>query len=397
MKHDVCVVTSEAELEGLIRHLDEAGAGCFDFEFIPERTYFPVLCLVQICVETTAYIVDPFELPDLSELWARVADPDILCIFHAGGQDLEIAYQQSGLVPKNIFDTQISAGFAGLGYSAGYRRLLEQVLNVRIEKTESYSDWQARPLTREQIDYAVNDVIHLMPLYEDIVSRLEEMGRLDWALEECRAYEDESTYNRDKERDFMRIKGASSLSPRALAVLREVWWWRDEEARRENKPPRVILSDNALFEVAKRKISTLDGLKKMRGMRGDQVRNYGDYILEAIARAKALSEEECPVWPSGRAPHKSELLVGDFLYLMLKCRASEIGLAPEHLTTRDELQNLLKQHKAGKLDEESDFKLLKGWRFENAGKLILELIEGDSVKVSIGMDGRKTMHLDIAM
>ncbi|MBX9690748.1 MAG: ribonuclease D, partial [Cyanobacteria bacterium] len=383
MEPKVTLVSDSSGLDRLCKHLDEYKTGAFDFEFIPERTYFPLLCLVQVCVEDTAYIVDPLKLKDLTALWKRIADPEIKCIFHAGSQDLELAFGLSGLVPSNIFDTQIMAGFAGLGYSAGYGRLLSQVLEVEIPKTESFSDWQARPLSDAQIEYAVNDVIHLEPLCDEIMDRLVEQGRLDWAMEECKAYEELDTYERDKEQDFMRIKGASSLTPRGLAILRELWWWRDDTARRINRPARSVLADSGMLELAKRRVDSIESLKKMRGLRADTIKGFGKDLFEAIMAGKAVPDSECPVWPSGKVPYKSELLAGDFLYLMLKCRAMEIGLAPEHLTTRDELQSLLKCHKSGELSDTSEFKLLKGWRYEYAGQLVLSLLDGQSVQVKI--------------
>ncbi len=370
------LITNADELNALCQHIDRVGLAAFDFEFIPERTYFPILCLVQVCVEETAYLVDPFELADLTDLFRRVAAENIKCIFHAGSQDLELVNSLSGLIPKNIFDTQIGAGFAGYGYSAGYRRLLSDILSVHIAKTESFSDWQSRPLTPAQIDYAVNDVIHLMPLYRKIVERLQQQGRLEWAEEECKIYEDDEYYKSDRTRDFMRVKGANSLNSRSLAVLRELWNWRDQEAQRVNKPPRILLSDNVMVEIARKPSTSFDDLRTMRGIRPDQARQHGRAIVTAIETARKLSDQDCPVWPTGKIPSKSELLTGDFLYVVLKYLANDLGLAPEHICTRDELQLVVKLHKENKLQQATDLKLVEGWRFEVVGKYLIDLLSG---------------------
>ncbi|MBZ0186716.1 MAG: ribonuclease D, partial [Candidatus Obscuribacterales bacterium] len=166
------LITETSELLKLCALIDKHKIVSLDLEFIPERTYYPVLCLVQCCVDKKPYIIDPLALTDLGPLWERIADPEILTILHAASQDLDLAYNFSDLIPKNIFDTQIAAGFAGYGYSAGYRRLLSEVLNVQIPKTESFSDWHARPLTESQMDYAISDVIYLEPLYDSITAKL---------------------------------------------------------------------------------------------------------------------------------------------------------------------------------------------------------------------------------
>lgn len=388
------LVNTSSDLEELTDHIDRAGRGAFDFEFIPERTYFPVLCLVQACVEGVVYLVDPLELSDLQPFFERIADPKITCLFHAGGQDLELVYNLSGLIPTNILDTQIAAGFAGFGYSAGYRRLLSQVLNVQIPKTESFSDWQSRPLTKAQIEYAVNDVAHLEPLWQAIEDRLKDLNRLSWALEECKVYEEEEQYKRDRTRDFMRVKGASGLDPRSLAILKTIWEWRDNAARNIDKPPRVILSDNVLLELAKRPIESFADLHKMRGIRPDQIRQHGKNIIAAIAAGKAIPDGECPSWPTGKVPSRSELLAGDFLYLMLKVLASEIDLAPEHLATRDDLQYLVRIHREGKL-KDNDLPLLTGWRYEHAGHRMVNLLEGTTVRVKVARDEFGPIGIDI--
>src|SRR5262249_8314638 len=161
----------------------------------------PVVCLVQVATDKGARIVDPLVLDDLTALWERVADPEILVVLHAASQDLELIYGLSELVPRKIFDTQIAAGFAGFGYPIGYGKLLKELLGISISKTESFTDWLGRPLTDSQIDYALDDVAHLLPMYEKLCQKLERMGRLTWAEEECKRYVVQENYLKDKSLD----------------------------------------------------------------------------------------------------------------------------------------------------------------------------------------------------
>lgn len=389
------IVTKEKELTPLLELIDEHKLVCLDLEFVPERTFFPVLCLVQCCVNGEAFVIDPFEVEDLSPLWERVMDQSVKSIFHAASQDLNLIYLASGLYPKNIFDTQIAAGFAGYGYSAGYRRLLDEVLGVHIPKTESFSDWQARPLTKSQLEYAVNDVIHLEPLANSIEAELKKLDRLSWAQEECLYYENETLYSPDRSRDFLKVKGSNKLNNRGLAILRELWKFRDKEARERNKPPKTILQDYTLAEVAKRKVSSLEELKKLRGIRQDQVHKYGSGLVSAVKKGLSIPDNECPSIPSGKAPHRSEVIVSDFVYLLLKNFADHLNLAIEHLATRDEILALVRC-KPEKLNQSQEkIRLTGGWRKEVIGDKILDILKGANVEFQISNNANAPRALKI--
>ena len=389
------LITKKEDLIPLYNLIDQHKVVCLDLEFVPERTYYPVLCLVQCCVKGEPFVIDPLKINDLSELWSRVVDPSVKSIFHAASQDLQLIFQQSDLIPKNIFDTQVAAGFAGLGYSAGYRKLLQEVLAVNIPKTESFSDWQARPLTASQIDYAVNDVIHLEPLADEIEKRLERLNRLSWALEECQSYEDEELYRPDRSREFFRIKGSNKLTNRGLAVLRELWQFRDEEAQRQNKPPRLILQDNAMIEISRRHSKSMSDLKKLRGIRSDQIHRYGDEILECVKAGMDCPSSELPSLPTGKPPHRSEVIASDFIYLLLKTFADELNLATEHIATRDEIQALIKCSGEELKGKRENIRLTSGWRRSVIGEKLISIVEGARVELSISNDNSRARSLNI--
>ncbi|HEY9714030.1 MAG TPA: HRDC domain-containing protein, partial [Chroococcales cyanobacterium] len=276
------IITKPSQLADLCNEIDTGKRCAIDLEFIPERTYEPVLCLVQVATDRGAYIVDPVELPDLLPLWQRVCDPQILVVLHAANQDLDLIYNLCELVPQNIFDTQIGAGFGGFGYPIGYGKLLHQLLGVSIAKTESFTDWLSRPLTESQIEYALEDVCHLLPMYDRLCDRLREQGRLAWAEEECKRYTDPERYQRDRTLEFFRVKGASGLNRRGLAVLREIFTWRHQEASRTNRPTKSLLPDNVLVELARRPPQKIADIQRIRGVRPDQVKAYGQIVLKAV-------------------------------------------------------------------------------------------------------------------
>ncbi|HEY9719039.1 MAG TPA: ribonuclease D [Trichormus sp.] len=377
----MALITSPAELDRLCDKLAQAERCAIDLEFVPERTYEPVLCLVQIATEDGAHLVDPLALPNLSRLWDVLNSEDKLVILHAGSQDLDLIYGLSGSLPPTVFDTQIAAGFAGFGYPIGYGKLLNQLLGVTIAKTESYTDWTTRPLTESQVQYAIDDVQHLLPMYDKLCNVLKDAARLEWVLEECRRLSSTDRYKRDRSQDFLRVKGASSLSRRGLAVLQALCDWRNNEARRVNKPTRSIVADNTLLELARKPPKEVGEIQRIRGIRVDQVRTYGNAMIVSIERGRNVAEEELPSWPSSRVPPKKEVLLADVLFAGLKVITYDVDLATELVATRDDLQALVRLHREGKVNA-ARLPLLQGWRREIAGNKLVSLLEGAALTMT---------------
>jgi len=222
-----------------------------DTEFMPEGRYKPLLCLVQVVVGEEVWVLDPLAGFDPAPLAAVLADPGVELVLHAGRQDVAILRREWGTDVTNVFDTQVAAGFAGFSAQAGYNGLLHDVLRIRLPKTASFTRWDVRPLTDEQVGYARGDVEHLLPLADDIRARLEAKGRLEWALEECRAIAD-ATDERDPEEVWRRLPRIGGLDPRERAVARELGAWRERSAAREDRPVGAILRDPTVVELAKR-------------------------------------------------------------------------------------------------------------------------------------------------
>ena len=380
------MIVQSSQLEALCQKIETAGRFSMDLEFIPERTYDPELCLVQIATDEEAFIIDPLKIKDLNPLWEFVADPDTLVVLHAAEHDLDLVYRLSGLVPQNVIDTQIAAGFAGFGFPIGYGKLLSQLLNVQISKTESFTDWLIRPLSDSQIEYALDDVRHILPMYDKLVAELDKIDRFAWAEEECKKYTKQKRYERDRSKEFYRVKGASALSRRGLAVLRALVEWRDKEAQRVNRPTRTITQDNILLELARRPPKAANEIDRIRGARPDQIRAHGAAIISAIQAGLATPEQECPFWPAFKNPPKRDTLHVDVLFTFVKVIAHEMELAPELVTTREELQNVVRDYREKNLDRE-DHDILQGWRYEMAGKMLLDVLGGASMNVTLASSG----------
>jgi len=375
------LITKEADLNALCDRLLQCTRCGIDLEFVPERTYEPVLCLVQVAIEDSAYLVDPLALPNLSRLWDALNREEMLVILHAGSQDLDLIYSLCGNVPQQVFDTQIAAGFGGFGYPVGYGKLLNQLLGVSIAKTESYTDWTTRPLSPSQIEYATEDVLHLLPMYDKLCEVLRNVERLEWVLEECRRLSNVERYQHDKALDFLRVKGASALSRRGLAVLQALCEWRNTEARRVNRPTKSVVSDNTLLELARKPPKQIADIQRIRGIRVDQVRQHGNQMMEAIERAKLIADEQLPSWPSSRVPAKKEVLLADVLFAGLKVITYDVDLATELVATRDDLQALVRLQREGKV-ETTTLPLMQGWRKEIAGARLASLLKGGAMRIS---------------
>ena len=353
----------------------EAGRLGIDTEFMPEGRYRPLLCLVQIVVGEEISILDPLEGEgfDPAPLAEVLDDPAVEIVLHAGRQDVAILRRQWACDPQNVFDTQVAAGFAGYSAQAGYLGLLHDVLKIRLAKSASFTRWDARPLTQEQLGYAREDVEHLLPLADDLQSHLGELGRLEWAREECRAVE-QATDERDPQEVWRRLPRSTSLDPRERAVARELAAWRERAAERENRPVGGILRDPTVVELAKRQPSDRGALGQIRGMNSDVVRRRGAELLEAIARGRAAD----PIRLEDEERIASEASDGPTIALaeaLVRARALEAGLAYELIAARADLSPVVVAARRGK--PEPDVRTLRGWRRELVGEELLALLDGE--------------------
>jgi len=358
----------------LAQRAREEGRLGVDTEFMPEGRYRALLCLVQVVVGDEIALLDTIAGGfDPAPLAAVLADPDIEVVMHAGRQDVALLRRCWGTEVTNLFDTQVAAGFAGFSAQAGYLGLLNDVLRIRVAKSASFTRWDVRPLTEEQLHYAREDVEHLLPLTDDLQSRLRELDRLEWAREECRPLEDASD-ERDPDEAWRRLPRATSMDPRERAVARELAAWRERVASAEDRPVGSILRDPAAVELIKRKPSGTGELGAIRGLNPDVVRRRGRDILQAIERGLAaeplrLEATERFVTEAGDAP------VIALAEALVRARALEAGLAYELIAARSDLTPIVVA--ARRDGAEPDVRTLRGWRRELVGEELLALLRGD--------------------
>jgi len=374
---------TQTEVERFADLAREHGRLGLDTEFMPEGRYKPLLCLVQIAVAGEVAVLDPLDGLDPGPLAEVLADPAIEIVLHAGRQDVAILRREWKTTFTNVFDTQVAAGFAGFSAQAGYNGLLHDVLRIRLPKTASFTRWDARPLTDEQLAYARGDVEHLMALADDIQARLVDRGRLDWAREECVAIA-EATDERDPNEVWRRLPRVSGLDPRERAVARELGAWRERTAAREDRPVGAILRDPTVVELAKRQPLGRRELSQIRGITPDVVRRRGEDVVEAIERGKQA--EPIRLEEGDRSP--TEAVDGPTIALaesLVRTRAQEAGLAYELIAARADLAPVVVAARRG--GEEPSVRTLQGWRRELVGAELLELLAGRR-RLGVGVGGK---------
>ncbi|MBV8953380.1 MAG: HRDC domain-containing protein [Solirubrobacterales bacterium] len=363
----------------------EQGRLGIDTEFMSEGRYRALLCLVQVVVEAPAepdgtriILIDALGADDVRALAELIADPAIEVVLHAARQDVAILRRAWSTEVTNIFDTQIAAGFAGGSAQGGYGNLIGAFLGRRVGKTASYTRWDARPLTSEQLSYAAEDVAHLLQLADELQRRLRDSGRLDWAREECRRLES-ATDERDPDTAWERLPRVGQLDPQARAVARELAAWRERTASAEDRPVNSVLADPALVEIAKRQPANARSLEHIRGVHASTIRRRSEGILDAIARGRTAP-------PIPREEVRGRFEPGDAPLIalaeaLLRARSLEAGLAYELIASRSELEQIVA---AARRDEPPPaVRTLTGWRRELVGEDLRGLLAGEKA-VAVG-------------
>ena len=384
--HDL--ITTTSALTELCDRLSEADFVCVDTEFMRENTYWPQLCLVQIADANEAAAIDPLaDGIDLSPLLSLLTDNhDVLKIFHAGGQDVEIVHNLTGKTPQPIFDTQIAMMAISQSEQIGYANLVESWLGITVDKGARFTDWSRRPLTDRQIEYAIGDVTHLAKIFPKILARLMRTGRGVWLDAEMDKLADPANYENDPSVAWRRIK-AQGRNPAVLGRLKALAAWREDEAKHKNIPRGRIVRDETLADIAAHPPKKQADLAKVRGLSASWKSNdIGKRLMNVLEEAEALPKSEMPPKNKRGAPlGKEGALIADLLKLLLKIRSREIDVASRLLARSDEMEALA----AGM----RDLPLLKGWRYDVFGKDALQIVEG---KLAFGVkDGRLIMtHID---
>jgi ribonuclease D len=369
-------ITSSQHLRDFCDSVAAAPIVAFDTEFVSEDSFLPELCLVQLAAAGQLAIVDPYEVPDLAPLWDFLTDPGRETLVHAGREEFRFIWKHTGKAPPNWFDVQIAAGLIGLEYPASYSTLSSKLIGKSIDKHETRTDWRRRPLTQRQLEYALLDVADLEAIRRVLRDRLSGLGRLNWLDDELAEWKRDLVEFETGER-WRRIGGIAGFSPRGLAIVRELANWRDAEAERRNQPPRRILRDDLLIEIAKRQTADQKRIRAVRGMERGDLQRFLPKIAQCVERALALKENELPRWTRNKSRPQLNLL-GQFLSTALGsiCRRAEV--APSLAGTAQDVRDLIAYRlELGGFDNGDVPTLARGWRAEVVGQVIDHLLAGD--------------------
>jgi ribonuclease D len=366
------LVTDSQTLADLCARLARSPYVAIDTEFMRENSYWPELCLIQIADSEEAAAIDPMapglDMKPLLDL--MTANDEVLKIFHAGGQDLEIVYNLTGKTPFPLFDTQIAAMALGMGEQVGYSNLVESWTGVKLDKGARFTDWARRPLDKRQIDYAIGDVTYLAQIFPKLLDKLKRTGRGGWLDQEMERLGNPASYINDPETSWQRVK-VPSRKPEVLGRLKSIAAWREREAQGKDLPRGRIMKDETLGDVAGNPPREQRDLAKVRGLSASWATNdIGARLMAAIAAAVPMPEDEMPA-RDDRKPGlgKDGALVADLLKLLLKIRSKETDVAARLIARSDELELLAAGRREG-------LSILDGWRFEQFGRDALDLVEG---------------------
>ena len=367
----VPLIDTPEALAALCRDLASASWIALDTEFVREETFYAQLCLIQVATADRVTCIDPLAVPDLTPLLGLLADPAIIKVFHAAGQDLEIF---SGLMPHPpapVFDTQLAATLLGHGEQIGYAALVERDLGVVLDKSQSRTDWRQRPLTAEQLAYAADDVRYLAQLYPAQRDMLRSKNREQWLDEDFAALSDPARYLLDPEHAWRKVKGSAQLKGVQLAVLAELATWREHRARDTNRPRRWVLSDEVMIDLSRQMPQQATALGRLRGLPPAVRERHGDTLLTCIARGRARAREDWPKLPIRRRLDAQMEPTVDLLLAVIREAGNQHDISAPTLGGRKDVEALI-------LDD-PDCALCHGWRERIVGATLRRLLAGEGV------------------
>ena len=371
------LITTNEQLSSLIDHLRTIGSFAYDSEFIGELTYHPKLCLIQVASVERVALVDPLADLELRPFWELLCEPAVEKIVHAGQQDIEPVVRHLGRAPENVFDTQIAAGLAELPYPVSLLKLVHELGGARLGKGLTFTHWDQRPLSGMQLRYAADDVRYLPRVRQEIGIRLKALGHERWAQEECAAQCEPGLYGFNPDTFYQRVRGAGSLAPKNLAVLRALSIWRDEAARRQNVPPRTFLREEILLELARNPIKIIQQLERVRGLPRPVESEYGQTILELTQKSLSSDVPELPPIREYE-PMPGEKFRCDGLWVAAQAICAARGLDPALVGSRSDFALLYFTMREGASSERlAELRLLSGWRREAIGDPLLQMFKGE--------------------
>ena len=379
---DYDYIDNDADLARFCDALGAADCCAIDTEFIRESTYYPELALIQVASDTRLACIDPLAVTDFSPFEQILVEPGLLKVFHSSSQDLEILYQRFGKVPAPVFDTQLAAAVLGYSHQVSYADLVQQVTGVALEKKHTRANWTRRPLSSDELDYAMDDVRYLLEVYRHLDDRLEQTRRRSWIEKDLQAMSDPANYEVNAAQLWKRLKGVQKLKGEKLQIASDLCRWREQVAQRQNRPRRWIAKDDTLVEIARRKPADLEALAAIPELSDKTVRRHGEKLLEVVAAAARVDPADWPRHDQRQQLEPSQMALGDCLMALCRAIAESNSIALASLATRKDIDNLILNRKSSRLTQ--------GWRFEMAGEQLLEFMHGQAV---IAVD-KQHIHLE---
>ena len=354
-----------------------------DTEFIRDSTYYPSLCLIQIAGINFAAAIDPLAKLDMSPIWELLLNKNILKVFHAGRQDIEIFFGLMGEIPTPIYDTQIAAMFCGLGDQVSYESLVNNFLGLSVNKEHQFTNWLQRPLSKNQINYAISDVTHLINIFPLIRKAIKDNNREEWVTKELEHLSKKELYQVKADEVWKKIKIKNS-NPQMLNLLKHLAYWRENECKKRNIPRNRLIRDDVLINISFSKPKTISELKKIRAIPKNLSNDDFSQILEVIDKAEKVKREEWPLISTSTSPQISKSSL-ELLKILLKYCSEENGLAEKVIANTDDLKSILEGQK-------KNMKVFTGWRNKIFGEMALSLLNG---KLAFKIEKGKIKKIDI--
>ncbi len=368
-------ITDPQELDALCDRLRSQQLIGIDTEFVSEDTFYPELCLIQVATPDEMAVVDTIAIQEVDSFWSMLTEGDHVTILHAGREELNFMLRAVGKLPKNLFDVQLAAGFCSNEYPSAYGSVVNKFLGHQPAKGEQRTDWRQRPLTNAQIKYALEDVRHLLPLHERLLQILDKKNRQAWFDEEMTTWQNEVVAASTR-KDWRRVSGIGKLGSQGLAIVRELWNWRREEAKERNRPQRRILRDDLIVEMAKRKVDSPQRVMAIRGMERGGLKRKADELAECVRRGLENPLEKDSSRSRKHVPPQLNLLA-QFLAPALGSVCRRATVAASLAGTASDVRELVAYHlELNRNDGEDLPALARGWRAELVGRLIEDLMDG---------------------
>ena len=365
----ILYIDTASGLESFCSALHNADWIALDTEFLREKTYYPKLCLLQIATPDSVACIDPLALDDLSPLLDIIYNERIIKVMHSGRQDMEIFFHLKGSLPAPVFDTQIAALLLGHPEQVGYANLVKAVIGVELDKLHTRADWSLRPLSAEQLQYAADDVIYLVELYQQMIARLAELGRLEWLAEDFAAMVEPALYDNPPEQAWLKVKGGNRLRGDNLAILQALARWREATARKKDRPKGWILRDDVLMEIARHKPRSLAALGKIRGLSEGLLRNSGNKLVELVNEAAGKTPTPFPDIGKRAKLSPDQGALVDVMLALVRLSGEQNDLNPAVLATRKQLEKLVLGDR--------DITVTQGWRKKLVGEQLVKFLNGE--------------------